>query len=80
MKNFQKILNQIAKENGSTPDSVLREMELALNEAYDRRSAEEQSLWDMLAFKGERPTPEEFIFQIAMMLHREDGMFRFPTS
>lgn len=80
MKNFQKILNQIAKENGSTPDGVLREMELALNEAYDRRSAEEQSLWDMITFKGERPTPEEFIFQIAMLLHSGDGMFRVPTS
>lgn len=67
MKDFQRIVQQIAEENGTTPDNVLREMELALDEIYEHH-------------KGKRPTPEEFVFEIAMMLHGGDGMFRWRQN
>lgn len=74
MKNFQDILKRIARENDTTPDRVLEEMQLAIDEAYDHHDANAQPLWDMMSFKGERPTAEEFIFQVAMMLENDGGI------
>lgn len=70
MKNFEEIIAKIARENGTTPENVLREMQLAIDHAYDHHDKEAQKLWDMMSFKSDRPTPEEFIFQVAMMLDR----------
>lgn len=66
MKEFKEILEKIAKENGTTPENVLQEMQRAIDEAYDHHDASAQPLWDMMTFKGDRPTPEEFILQIAI--------------
>lgn len=76
MKNFQEILAKIAKENGTTPDHVLQEMQHAIDEAYNHHGADAQPLWDMMTFKGGRPTPEEFVLQIAMMLAEGDGILQ----
>lgn len=35
MKDFKEILEKIAKENGTTPENVLQEMQRAIDEAYD---------------------------------------------
>ena len=35
MKNFEEIIAKIARENGTTPENVLREMQLAIDHAYD---------------------------------------------
>lgn len=43
-------------------------MQLAIDEAYNHHDACTQPLWDMMTFTGDRPTPEEFMLQIAMML------------
>lgn len=58
MKNFEEIIAKIAEENGTTSENVLREMQLAIDHAYDHHDKEAQKLWDMIASKGERPTPE----------------------
>lgn len=68
MKSFEEIIKRIAEENGSTPENILHEMQLAIDEAYDHHDAAAQPLWDMMTFTGDRPTPEEFILQISMML------------
>lgn len=73
MKDFEKILAKIAKDNGTTPETVLRDMQEAIDAAYDHHDADAQPLWDMMTFKGERPTPEEFVFQVAMMLQNGNG-------
>ena len=59
MKNFEEIIAKIARENGTTPENVLREMQLAIDHAYDHHDKEAQKLWDMMSFKSDRPTPEE---------------------
>lgn len=33
MKNFEEIIAKIARENGTTPENVLREMQLAIDHA-----------------------------------------------
>lgn len=76
MKDFKEILEKIAKENGTTPENVLQEMQRAIDEAYDHHDASAQPLWDMMTFKGDRPTPEEFILQIVMMMDQGNGMLQ----
>lgn len=76
MKDFEKILAKIAKDNGTTPEAVLRDMQEAIDAAYDHHDADAQPLWDMMTFKGDRPTPEEFILQIAMMMDQGNGMLQ----
>ena len=49
-------------------------MQLAIDDAYDHHGKESQPLWDMMTFKGDRPTPEEFILQVAMMLESGTGL------
>lgn len=34
MRNFEEIIAKVAQENGTTPEDVLREMQLAIDEAY----------------------------------------------
>lgn len=53
MKDFKEILEKIAKENGTTPENVLQEMQRAIDEAYDHHDASAQPLWDMMTFKGD---------------------------
>ena len=80
MKDFKEILEKIAKENGTTPENVLQEMQRAIDEAYDHHDGSAQPLWDMMTFKGDRPTPEEFILQIAMMMDQGNGMLQYYRS
>ena len=64
----------LTKENGTTPDNVLQEMQRAIDEAFDHHDADAQPIWDMMTFKGDRPTPEEFIYQVAMMLDQGNSI------
>ena len=34
MKNFDEILAVVARQNGTTPENVLHEMQLAIDDAY----------------------------------------------
>ena len=63
MKNFDEILAVVARQNGTTPENVLHEMQLAIDDAYDHHGKESQPLWDMMTFKGDRPTPEELSYR-----------------
>lgn len=74
MKKFQEIIERVAQESGTTPEDVLKEMQYAIDEAYDHHDASAQVLWDMMTFKGDRPTLEEFIYQVAMMLDESNGI------
>ena len=65
---FSPDANKIAKKEGVTPEEVLREMQIAIDSAFDHHDANAQPLWDSIEFKGSRPTPEEFVMQIAKIL------------
>ena len=74
MRKFDEILAKIARNNGTTPEDVLHEMQVAIDDAYDHHGQEAQRLWNRMTFKGDRPTPEEFIFQVAVMLDESNGI------
>lgn len=59
MKNFEEIIAKIAEENGTTSENVLREMQLAIDHAYDHHDKEAQKLWDMIASKGVQKSPSQ---------------------
>ncbi len=72
--NFQEILERIASANHTTPEEVYREMQKAIDEAYANPDPEVQKNWKALNIKGDRPTPEEVIFGVGMMLSPGGGM------
>ena len=74
MKDFEEIISKIARENGTTPENVHREMQLAMNYAYNRHNNEAQPFLDMISSKGNMTIPEEFIFALAMMLDHGSGL------
>ena len=75
MKDFKEILEKIAKENGTTPENVLQEMQRAIDEAYDHHDASAQPLWDMLN-SGFAPLAEieESIFANLRLSNSKDNL------
>lgn len=70
MKQFEKILEKIARENGTTPGEVRDQMQRAIDQAYDHPAKGAAPLWAELIFRGERPTPEELVLQLAALLQK----------
>ncbi len=70
---FQKILKRIAKENHTTPEEVYREMQFAIDAAFDNKDPEIQKNWESISFQGDRPTPEEVIYSLGLMLTPDSG-------
>lgn len=70
MKQFQKIVEIIARENGATPGEVMAEMQRAIDRAWEERNGQAAPLWAELTFRGERPTPEELVLQLAALLQK----------
>lgn len=65
---FQKILQRIAQQNNTTPEEVYKEMQIAINAAFDNPDPEVRKNWEQIQYTGDRPTPEDVIFGIGMML------------
>ena len=71
MKNFQKIIKKIAKENGTTPEQVLAEMQKVIDEAYSRHTPEADPRWHNIVTGGPKPTPEPFLAHPHPLLAKE---------
>lgn len=71
---FQKILEKIALQHNTTPEEVYREMQIAIDAAYDNDDPQVRKQWEAIPFKGDRPTPEEVIYAIGMMLAPGDDI------
>ena len=72
--NFQEILARIAKENHTTPEEVYREMQIAIDSGFDNPDPEVRKEWAKIHYTGDRPTPEDVIYGIGMMLSPDKGM------
>ena len=59
---YQRIFQQIARKHGTTPEAVRREIQQAIDAAFDK-PADDLTSYRMrrILCKGERPTPEEAI-------------------
>ena len=48
MRSFDEILAKIAHDNGTTPEDVLHEMQVAIDDAYDHHDQEAQQLLSLI--------------------------------
>lgn len=71
---FQQILAKIAAENNTTPEDVYREMQIAIDAAFNNPDPQVRKNWEQIHYTGDRPTPEDVIYGIGLMLKPEDGM------
>ena len=67
-KEFRELLEQVAKKNHTTVEEVYKEMQIAIDAGVDNPDPEVQKKF---SFKGERPTPEDVIPQLADMAKAE---------
>lgn len=68
MKDFQTILRKIARENGTTPEQVRRDMQAAIDAGFDNPDPAVQAAWRGIPYKGERPTAEDVVMGLASRL------------
>jgi len=62
--NAQKALQQLAKEQGLSVETVRREIESAIRSAQSNPSPQVQAFWKSIPCKNELPTPEEALTYI----------------
>lgn len=72
--NLQEILEKIARDNNTTPEKVYQEMQIAIDAAFNSPDPQVRKNWESIHYTGDRPTPEDVIFGIGMMLTPGDGM------
>lgn len=72
--NFQMILEKIAKDNHTTSEEVYREMQIAIDAAFDNPDPQVRKNWEQIHYTGDRPTPEDVIYGIGLMLKPKDGI------
>lgn len=65
---FNEIIRRVAIANNTTPEEVYSEMQIALDAAYQNTDPDVQKEWAKIPMKGNRPTPEEVIPFLVMML------------
>lgn len=75
-KEFRELLEQVAKKNHTTVEEVYKEMQIAIDAGFDNPDPEVQKMWKQFSFKGERPTPEDVIPQLADMAKAEKNKKR----
>lgn len=67
--NMKKIYRQIAKKNGVSVAEVKREIEAAIDAAYENPNFHAQCVYRA----GDKPTPEEFIAHMARRASAGNG-------
>jgi len=69
---MNRIFEQIAREHGTTPEEVRREIQKSIDAAFDH-PADDLAAYRLrqIPCKGARPTPEEFIVYVAQRAMNE---------
>ena len=58
---LERVLEQITREDHTTPEAVRREMQLALDAGQANKDPAVQARWRQIPHKGEKVTLEEFM-------------------
>lgn len=69
---FQEALQEIARKNETTPEEVEAAMREAIAAAYANMTPEIRKMQQKIRCKGDVPTPEEFVTQVASLLRNEN--------
>ena len=64
MKN---VIENVAKQNGVTPEEVRKEIQLAIDEAVKTDDPNAKMIWNLLSCDGKTPSPEAVIYFLAML-------------
>ena len=67
-REFERILQSIAIQNNTTVHAIRREMQAAIDEAFESPDPAARTAWKDIPFRGDRPTPEEFVAHMARKL------------
>ena len=70
--NCNEIIKQVAIANNTTPEEVYSEMQIALDAAFQNPDPNVQKEWAKVPLSGNRPTPEDVIPFLAMMLSESE--------
>lgn len=68
---YKKILKDIARREGVSIKTVEREMQQAINNAFDNPDELVRKEWMKIPFKGERPTVEEVMEALSKKVNME---------
>lgn len=60
MKN-KDVFEEIAEQNGTTPEKVRMVIQRAINEAFANPTPENRDFWENIQKKGDVPTPDEVL-------------------
>jgi len=66
---YKEIIREIARMDGTTPAAVEAVIQEAIEMAYANPDPEVREQQKKIKCKGDIPTPEEFIMQVATMVH-----------
>ena len=67
---FSELLAIVAKKHGVTAEDIYRDMELAIEDAMQSTDPEAQRIWAEMPYKGEKPTPEEFVAYMSCLVEK----------
>ena len=70
--NIERILEEIAKENGVTAEEVLRDINFALTAARENQSPDVKEAWANIPSEGETPSAHEVISHIVGLVIQEN--------
>ncbi|HPE96118.1 MAG TPA: sporulation initiation factor Spo0A C-terminal domain-containing protein [Bacillota bacterium] len=60
-KDYEKIIRNIAKQNGVTPQEVEHDMQAAIDEAMKSHDPAVCDIWNSIAPTGRKPSPQDVI-------------------
>jgi len=69
-KEVNAALRQVAKNNGVSVATILREINLVMEDAQKNPDPNIQAFWKSAPRKGGKPTPEEIITHIAGIIDK----------
>ena len=72
--NTKKLLKEVAKEYGKTPEEIRAGIEEAINAAWNNPDPEVHAIWMAMSPRGECPTVEEAILYLTAMVATEKLM------
>lgn len=72
--NTAKLLEEVAKEYGKTPEEIRAGIEEAIDAAWNNPDPEVHAIWKEMSPRGERPSVEEALLYLSALVATEELM------
>lgn len=73
MQDFQKILEQVARDNNTTVEEVRKEIDIAIKAGMSSHDPAVQKEWSKMSKKGKTPTAEEVLAHLSKTISGRDS-------